>query len=107
MTLPPANENITVYRGGATANPPWGCGRVSPYPPDGTVPVFSGSALVKHHMKNGRFGKTGANVHWTHKMFIALADLRDPYSAQMTAGLPLLLQGDSVLIGDYPLPGRC
>jgi len=98
------NETIMVYRPGPTDT--WGCAFANPYPPDNTSLVFTAPALVKHHVKNGRMGRTSAPVHWTHKMLLAVSDIRDSYSADMTLSGGVQT-GDLVLIGDYPLPGRC
>jgi len=100
LPIPPANETITVYRGTTLA---------SPYPGPGTRPVLGPTkAYVKHHMKNGRFGKTAANLHWTHKLFIPLSDIRDAYNAEMGPGpAEVIANADTILIGDYVRVGTC
>jgi len=101
MSVPlPPNEKVTVYRGTTVA---------SPYPADGTAPALTNvPAYVKHHVKNGRFGNTPANLHWTHKLFIDLNDIRDAYGEELVAGpAEVVANGDTVLIGDYPLALRC
>ena len=39
-------------------------------------------------------------------MLLSVSDLRDPYNANLTTTATAAI-GDIVLIGDYPLPGRC
>ena len=94
------NTSVTVYRGTVLA---------SPYPADGTRPVVAlVPCFVKQHMKNGRFGNTAAGLHWTHKAWIDLEDVRDAYNAELGAGpAEVVANGDTVLIGDYPITGRC
>jgi hypothetical protein len=93
VTLTP-NILVSVYRG---FNPS------APMPPNGTIPVLSmAPAYLKHHMKNGRMGKTAAAVHWTHKLILDLRDIRDAYNVNLTAGPAEVVQNnDTVLVYDY------
>jgi hypothetical protein len=100
MPLPlPPNVTISVYRG---FNPQ------GPMPPDGMTPVLDQApAYLKQHMKNGRFGKTGALLHWVYKLFIDVSDIRDAYNAEMTVGpTEVVAQGDTVVIHDCLAPGQ-
>ncbi|HEV3259971.1 MAG TPA: hypothetical protein VG013_24095 [Gemmataceae bacterium] len=94
------NEQVTVYRGVTAANP---------YPRDGARPVLANvPCYVKQHMKNGRFGNTAANVHWTHKLFINLNDIRDAYNAELGPGpAEVVANADTILINDYVTVGTC
>jgi hypothetical protein len=93
------NVLVNVYRG---------CNPASPMPGNGTIPALANvPGFLKQHMKLGRFGKSTANVHWTHKLLLNVVDVRDAYNAEMTAGPAELVQnGDTVLIQDYLKPGQ-
>jgi hypothetical protein len=87
----------------------------APMPANGTIPVLAMvAAYLKQHMKNGRMGCldfagpfTRGNLHWTHKLILDLRDVRDAYSAAMTAGPAEVVQNDdTVLVYDYLKPGQ-
>jgi hypothetical protein len=79
----------------------------SPYPADGTKPkAVRVAGLLRHQVKAGRFGSAPWNVYWTHLMLVSLGtNARDAYNSQLVAAN--VSQGDTILISDYPIAGRC
>jgi hypothetical protein len=102
MPLPgEPNASVTIYRNFSASNP---------YPADGTRPSAKDvPGVLKHHMKNGRFGRgmaAGAQLFWTHLLYLEdTVDIRSAYDSQLRAADPT--RADTVLIGDYPIPGKC
>jgi hypothetical protein len=99
MPLPyPPNVTVAIYLG---FNPN------TPYPQPGTQAATAAVAgYLKHHMKNGRFGRNAFNLHWTHKLFLPdTVDIRDAYNSLLNG--EATTNADTVLLGDYPLTGFC
>jgi hypothetical protein len=96
--MPTTNVTFDVYQG---------LNASSPYPADGTKPkVERVAGVLRHQVKAGRFGIAPWNVYWTHLMLVSLGtNARDAYDSQLLADN--FSQGDTILISDYPITGRC
>jgi hypothetical protein len=95
--LLPENVTVDIYRG-FDVN--------SPYPPLGATPdVPSVSGLLKHHVRNGRFGSASI-LHWTHVLYLPPdTDIRSAYNSQLNTWQSA--NADTVILADYPIDGWC
>src|SRR4051794_9035105 len=101
MFLPPANCTVDIYRG---------FNRLAPYPKAGSQPAISGvSGYITQHVRCGRFGSALHHEnppHWTTVLLLPPnTDIREGYNYEFN--VPDYSQADTVIVPDYPIPGRC
>ena len=85
-----------------------GYNAAKPYPDNTVAPKLqSVRGYMRHHVKAGGFGyQMPQPIFWTHNLYVPLGtNIQDAYKTQL--GIGAVSQGDTILVSDYPLPGRC